>query len=179
MKINHLQIHDYNLNISARLNEAIDLLDDEWICLTDNDTLKFPSFAGNIRTLLESGTVTKNDVVGTMVNRLRPSNPAVVSDLFNESDINVHFNEAIDRWNKYETETFETSIVAGSCMIFHKSLWTTIGGFNQEKIFFDKYFSYDVATNGGKCYIAKGIYIFHLYRWGSENPVGSVEHLVK
>ena len=178
MKINYLQIHDYELNISKRLNECISLLPNEWICLTDNDVLKFPNFANNIKLLLESEHITTDDLIGTMTNRLRPSNPQVVKELFDESDMDVHFNFALNLWNEYQTETMKTNLIAGSCMIFHKSLWEKVGGFDEDKIFFDKYFSYKV-NEVGRCLIAKGIYTFHLYRWDSENPVNSVEHLVK
>ena len=176
MKINYLQIHDYNLDISKRLNECIKILPNEWICLTDNDVLKFPNFANNIKEVLP--TITENDLLGTMTNRLRPSNPQVVQRLFNEKDMDIHFKASIDFWNAYQTETNKTNLIAGSCMIFHKSLWTKVGGFDEDKIFFDKYFSYKV-NEVGRCLIAKGIYTFHLYRWDSENPVNSVEHLVK
>ena len=64
-------------------------------------------------------------------------------------------------------------------MVFHKSLWEKVGGFREDQTFFDKYFSYDVYDKGGVCMIAKGLYIFHLYRWGSLNPVSEVKHLVK
>ena len=176
MKINYLQIHDYNLNISHRLNECVSLLPNEWICLTDNDVLKFPSFADNIREVLKN--VTKNDLIGTTTNRLRPTNPQVINELFDEPDMNKHFQYADRAFDIYGTKLEQTKLIAGSCMVFHKSLWEKVGGFDEDKIFFDKYFSYKV-NEVGRCLIAKGIYTFHLYRWGTENPVGAVEHLVK
>lgn len=178
MKINHLQVFDYSLNISNRLNEAIELLPNQWICLTDNDTLKFPSFADNLKELLESGNITENDLIGTMTNRLRPTNPQVINELFNEPNINIHFDKAIDLWASNGTSVEVTKLIAGSCMIFHKSLWARVGGFDTSKIFFDKYFSYAVNDIGGRCLISKGLYIFHLYRWGSNDPVSSVQHLI-
>jgi GT2 family glycosyltransferase len=178
MIIEHIQVYDYDLNISKRLNEVIENLPNNWICLTDNDTLKFPSFSPNLKTILESENITKNDLIGTYVNRLRPSNPQVINELFDTSDINVHFNKAIELWSENKTNTIETNLIAGSCMIFHKELWSKIGGFNESKTFFDKYFSYDVKDIGGRCLIAQGLYIFHLYRWGSKSPVDAVEHLI-
>lgn len=178
MKINYLQIHDYDLEISKRLNECVSMLPNEWICLTDNDVLKFPGFANNLKKILESRDYT-NDILGSMTNRLRPSNPQVIYEIFEESDINVHFNKAVELWDSHHEETFETKLIAGSCMIFHKSLWERVGGFDETKTFFDKFFSYAVIADGGKCLIAKGLYTFHLYRWGSVSPVDSVEHLIK
>jgi GT2 family glycosyltransferase len=178
MKINYLQIHDYNLNISHRLNECINLLPNEWICLTDNDVLKFPSFANNLKELLESNHVSTNDLIGTVTNRLRPSNPQVINSLFNVSDMHMHFNYSLEVWNAYNIQVEQTNLIAGSCMIFHRSLWEKVGGFDEDKIFFDKYFSYKV-NEVGRCLIAKGIYTFHLYRWDAVSPVDAVEHLVK
>ena len=179
MKIEHIQVYDYSLNISKRLNETIENLPNNWICLTDNDTLKFPNFSPNLKTILESDNVTKNDLIGSYVNRLRPSNPQVITELFDEPNIDVHFKASLDLWNDNGINVVENRLIAGSCMIFHKELWEKIGGFNESKIFFDKYFSYAVKDNGGRCLIAQGLYVFHLYRWGSDNPVGAVEHLVK
>ena len=92
--------------------------------------------------------------------------------------MNIHFNYAIDLWRSNFTQVEQTNLIAGSCMIFHKSLWESVGGFDEDKIFFDKYFSYKV-NEIGRCLIAKGIYTFHLYRWDKKDPVSSVEHLVK
>jgi len=178
MNINYLQIHDYNLDISKRLNKCIDLLPNEWICLTDNDVLKFPSFANNIKEILESEHITHNDLIGTCTNRLRPSNPQVIQNLFDEKNMDIHFQKAIDVWNENKTQLEQTKIIAGSCMIFHKSLWNKVGKFDENKTFFDKYFSYKV-NEIGRCLIAKGLYTFHLYRWDSESPIDAVEHLVK
>jgi GT2 family glycosyltransferase len=178
MKINYLQIHDYNLDISKRLNECVALLPNEWICLTDNDVLKFPSFADNIKAVLESDGVTYNDLIGTTTNRLRPTNPQVVNELFDEKNMDKHFQYADRAFKIYGTELEHTKLIAGSCMVFHKSLWEKVGGFDEDKIFFDKYFSYKV-NDIGRCLIAKGVYTFHLYRWGSDNPVGAVHHLVR
>jgi GT2 family glycosyltransferase len=113
-----------------------------------------------------------------MTNRLRPSNPQGVNYLFDESDMNVHFQYSLDCWHEFNAEVEQTKLIAGSCMIFHKSLWKKVGGFDEDKIFFDKYFSYKV-NEVGRCLIAKGIYTFHLYRWDAVSPVDSVEHLVK
>jgi len=177
MKINFLQIYDFDLDLSKRLNETIEYLPNEWICLTDGDTLKFPSFAPNLKEIIKG--INETDLLGCMVNRLSPNNPAVVLDLYEEKNMDVHFNKAVELWDAHGVDTFETKIIAGSCMVFHKSLWQSIGGFDESKLFFDKYFSYSVTANGGKCLIAKGLYIFHLYRWGSVSPRDSVEHLLK
>lgn len=179
MKIEYIQVYDYELNISRRLNEVVSKLDNNWICLTDQDTLKFADFPKNLKHFLEHAEITKNDLIGTRTNRLRPTNNQVIKPLFNENNIDVHNETAKTLWQNHALELQETNLIAGSCMIFHKELWQKIGGFNESKVFFDKYFSYDVLDSGGRCLIAKGLYIFHLYRWGAKDPVSSVEHLVK
>jgi GT2 family glycosyltransferase len=179
MKIEFIQVYDYDLNIYKRLNEVIDLLPNNWICLTDQDTLKFAEFPLNLKTFLETSEITKNDLIGTKTNRLRPTNPQVINELFNENNIDVHYKKSLELWQNNGVKVTITNLIAGCCMIFHKELWTKIGGFQKDKIFFDKYFSYDVVKNGGKCLIAEGLYVFHLYRWGSKDPVSEVSHLVK
>jgi GT2 family glycosyltransferase len=177
MKLNFLQIHDFDLNISKRLNECVSLLPNEWIVLTDNDVLKFPTFANNLKEILKE--VNELDLIGSTTNRLNPNNPQVIKELFDESDINKHFDYSVEAWTNYGPELQETKIIAGSCFIFHKKLWEKVGGFDENKTFFDKYFSYEVPKVGGRCLIAKGLYTLHLYRWGTKSPVDSVEHLIK
>lgn len=173
MNINYLQVYDYDLNISKRLNETVSYLPNEWICLTDQDTLKFPEFPNQIKEILKDAD--KGWIIGTSTNRLRPSNPQVIQEMFEEENISKHFDKSIELWEEYGTTLEPTNLIAGSCMIFHKELWKRVGGFDEDKIFFDKYFSY----KADKCLIAKGVYIFHLYRWFADDPVSSVQHLVK
>jgi hypothetical protein len=173
MGINYLQIFDYDLNISKRLNQSIELLPNEWIVLTDLDTLKFPEFPNQVKKILNGAD--KNWLIGSSTNRLNPNNPQVIKEMYQEDSISAHFDKSLELWEKYGTTLEPTKIIAGSCMIFHKELWSKVGGFDENKIFFDKYFSYKVD----KCLIAKGLYILHLYRWFSNDPVSSVKHLVK
>jgi GT2 family glycosyltransferase len=179
MKIEFIQVYDYDLNISKRLNEVVSKLDNNWVCLTDQDTLKFADFPKNLKYFLEHAEITKNDLIGTYTNRLRPTNNQVLNDMFNISDINAHNDKSLQLWQDNGVEVEENNLIAGSCMIFHKELWQKIGGFDESKVFFDKYFSYAVKENKGRCLIAKGLYIFHLYRWGAKDPVSEVNHLVK
>ncbi len=178
MKINYLQSYDEDFNLSKGLNERIKLLpENEWICLTDCDTLKFPNFQTNLIKIVE--TATEMDLIGAMTNRLRPTNPAVINEMYNNDSISDHFLKADELWFKNKTKLEPTKVIAGNCMVFNKSLWSKIGGFNESKLFFDKYFSYAVKENGGRCLLAKGLYIFHLYRWDAVNPVMEVNHLLK
>ena len=56
-------------------------------------------------------------------------------------------------------------------LMFPKSIWTKVGGFEEGGIvdknyhFHDYNFSMKVKKAGGKIGIAKGIYVFHLYRY--------------
>lgn len=176
MKVNYIQSYSPEFTISKRLNEIINPLEG-WICLTDCDTLKFPNFTTNLIEVLN--TVDTNTLIGPMTNRLRPTNPAVIQSMYNNDSISDHFLKAVELWNEFKTETEPAKIIAGNCMIFHKSLFDKVGGFDENKLFFDKYFSYAVTEIGGRCLLAKGLYIFHLYRWDSIDPVSQVSHLLK
>jgi hypothetical protein len=178
MKIEFIQVFDFDLNIAKRLNEVIEPLPNNWICLTDQDTLKFEGFAKDVKELIESGNITKKDLTGCMTNRLNPNNKAVIKELFNAKSIDDHHIQSVVS-RMYGNQVEETDIVAGACMIFHKELFNAVGGFDESKLYFDKDLSRKTLKNGGRLLIARGIYIFHLYRWGKKDPVSSIDHLKK
>ena len=179
MKIEFIQVFDFDLNIAKRLNEVIEPLPNNWICLTDQDTLKFDGFAQDVKELIESGNITKKDLTGCMINRLNKNNKAVIKPLFDEKCINKHYGQALFSRRFHKQRVEETDIVAGACMIFHKELFNAVGGFDESKLYFDKDLSRKTLKNGGRLLLARGIYIFHLYRWGKKDPVSSIDHLKK
>jgi GT2 family glycosyltransferase len=84
--------------------------------------------------------------------------------------------------------------IAGFFMLFSVDIWRKAGGFREGKIrmdldgndymkhkskdkFFDWHFCNDAIKAGGKIGIARGIYVFHLYRPWSNNPKRATEHL--
>jgi hypothetical protein len=61
-------------------------------------------------------------------------------------------------------------------MVFRKSTWNKIK-FKENSRWFDQEFSKDVRKAGGFLGIMQDVYIFHLYRLWSADPVNSIEHL--
>jgi GT2 family glycosyltransferase len=73
----------------------------------------------------------------------------------------------------------EVELAAGVCIIIQRSLLYQINGFNERSIVFDRQVSRKVRNAGKRVYLALGLYVFHLYRWGKEDPENSWEHLVE
>jgi len=74
-------------------------------------------------------------------------------------------------------------IDAGLMMLFPKRLWKEVNGFEEGYIvhpngrYFDDMFSSKIKYKGFKMGIATGIYLFHFYRLGKENPSNYRNHL--
>ena len=173
--INFIQPYDFNLNIGKAYNEAIEPLEG-WICLTDQDTLKFEYFAQYVKEIIS--TIDENTVFTCMTNRLRRNNPQVVKECFDETDIDKHFNYFNNLWDVYGTELIPCETIGGVCMVFHKSAWEKVK-FVENVNTFDRIFSHQVRQVGCRTMLAKGLYIFHLYRWGKDDPENNIAHLIK
>lgn len=176
MNINYLQIWTTEKNYPQRLNECISNLPNEWICLTDPDTLKFPNFGNYLPQILEKAH--DNDLITCITNRLNPVLEQVDNDMYNISDVGEHLKHSEKLWQIYKTELTPIKIVAGNCMIFHKSLWTDLNGFPDDcGYYFDSTFTELSRRNGSRILAAKGLYLFHLYRWGKPLPQFCTAHL--
>ena len=172
--INFIQPFSYELNIGKAYNEACKDLEG-WICITDQDTLKFEGFAQRVKKITENAQETF--VITCVTNRLREDNTNVVHSLYNEADINVHFKKFNELWALYGDRIDKTrEPIAGVCMIFHKSVWEKVK-FVENAINFDSLFTTHCKTAGFLPCVAKGLYIFHLYRWGRD--VADISHLIK
>ena len=138
--------------------------------LTDQDTLKPPEFAQRLQKVLHNlpGTI----LIGTRTNRLNPSNPAVIGAAYNLESISKHLEISEGAWKDQGVNLSPCKVVAGCCMIFKKSLWREWGGFPENSIRFDS----EVSAKS-ECFIATGLYIIHLYRWGSNVPQLYTAHL--
>lgn len=177
MKIRFIQPFSYELNIGQAYNEAVaELPSDCWVCITDQDTLKFDSFAHKVQQI--AAKAPKNALIGCYTNRLRKTNQAVFTPLYDNADIDDHYDHYNRRWDAYGTQLERCQLVAGVFMLFHKSLWESVK-FREDTYKFDAYFSNDVQKAGGQLLLAKGLYIFHLYRWGQRDPENYLTHLEK
>ena len=172
--MNFIQPFDFDINIGKAYNEACEPLEG-WICITDQDTLKFDGFAQRVKEITDNAEHTQ--VITCVTNRLRRDNTNVIQELYKESDINVHLDKYNELWGLYGAKLEPTrEPIAGVCMIFHKSVWDHVK-FIEKAINFDSLFSVHCRQAGYTTHVAKGLYIFHLYRWGKK--VGDISHLVQ
>lgn len=168
--IEFIQPYSYDLNIGATYTQAIRKCED-WICITDHDTLKPPGFAERIMEVTK--TASKDTIYGCMTNRVGWKHPAVIEELFMEENITKHLNKATELWEAYGTKTEPTKVVPGYCMLFHRELAETFLPI-PKAINFDR-----IICANRKTELMKGIYIIHLYRWGTKNPSIQTTHLHK
>lgn len=166
-------------NIGGEYNKVIsELPEDCWIVLRDGDTMFLtPDWGQQIKSIIEANP--DYDLIGCMTNRLsvkeQLSSGILVGEDMPISNLIRHSN---DLWFNEGVKVKSANLVAGLCMIFPKSVWEKVGGFPENDITFDRVFCSKVLKSGGKIGIAKGLYIFHLYRWGSEKPQNSINHLI-
>lgn len=167
-------------NIGKAYNEFCENVPDgEWICLRDGDTLFLRSDWGN---QIESIINTHGDefkLIGCVTNRLRATHQLYRNTFSNDGDINNHITIANHLYNSFKDQVEATSYVAGLCMIFNKDTWKNVK-FRENSILFDKQFNSDIREKyrRSKIGIAKGLYLFHLYRWGEKDPFNSTKHLL-
>lgn len=154
-------IQPFGSNIGDAYNKAIEPLEG-WICITDQDTLKFKGFAQHAKEITDKADISQ--VITCMTNRLRKDNKNVIQALYEESDIKVHIAKFNELWERYGTTIERTKEpIAGMCMIFHRSVWDKVKFKNT--LNFDNHFTTDVRKEGFTTHVAKGLYIFHLYKW--------------
>lgn len=165
-------------NIGGGLNEAIALLpDDAWICVRDGDTLFLtPQWGKQIEAVVEAQRE-HYAVIGAMTNRLRSPEQLHGGKISEEPDIGAHVTIAKQRWNEHGTTVRPLEgPAAGMLMLFSKQLWLR-HPFVEKSIHFDQLFCLATRAHGGKIGVALGLYLFHLYRWGHQNPASYVGHL--
>lgn len=164
-------------NIGGEYNEVIsELPDDCWIVLRDGDTMFLTSDWGHqIKQIIEANM--EYDLITCMTNRLGVPEQLWHGEI-TEGDISRQIEIGKIAWKDHKTTVVPAKLAAGLCMIFHKSTWEKVGGFPEHDITFDRVFSAKVLKHGGKIGIAKGLYLFHLYRWGEKNPKQSIKHLM-
>lgn len=174
MKIQYITPFATDLNIGREYNERIAELPDHcYIVLRDGDTMFLTSDWG--KQIQE--IITKNshyDIIGCMTNRLAIPQQ-LVPGMFDEPDIGKHL-ETAENLQQFRTEVFKSNMAAGLCLIFHKSVWQKCK-FKENTVIFDRIFCIDAKLKGFNIGIAKGLYLFHLYRWNKPNPQHYKDHL--
>lgn len=177
IQIRFIQPFSQSKNIGFEYNQCIsELPDDCYICLRDQDTLPLRSDFGNqvYQVINENPDY---QIIGCLTNRLRAPYQLVKGRFSEDSNISNHIEIANQQWEQNSTLVTEVPGVAGMCMIFHKSAWEKIK-FEENSIFFDKNFCDKARKLGMKIGVSKGIYLFHLYRWGQTDPFSYKLHLL-
>lgn len=165
--IHYISPYRQDKNIGKAINDAIRQLnaaDDEWICHTDQDALwLLPNSKKQLEEILAE---TEYDILGPVTNRLG-SYTQVMPWAFDKTDIMYHLDLAKDLSAAHWGETLPTNeTLAAFCLCFRVSTWKTLGGFQENDLLFDWYFSEMAKKMDFKLGIMTGIYVLHLYRMG-------------
>jgi hypothetical protein len=176
MIIHFIQPFAQDKNIGKEYNSRIsELPDDCYICLRDQDTLPLRSdWGAQIYQVIEANP--NYQIIGCMTNRLRAPYQLYKGKFSNDSDISNHIQIANELWQQNGTKVTDVPGIAGMCMIFHKSVWERIK-FEENSIFFDKQFCDKARKLKMNIGVARGVYLFHLYRFGQKDPFGYTGHL--
>jgi hypothetical protein len=178
MKIHYITPFATDKNIGREYNARIEELpDDCWIVLRDGDTLFLtPNWGAQIEAIIQRHKDSFG-VISCVTNRLRGLHQ-LHNHTFSEcGDISKHVNIANALQEDYFDEVQSTDSIAGLCMIFSKETWKA-HPFKENTLKFDSLFCSAIRKAGGKIGIAKGLYLFHLYRWGKEHPADYIDHLI-
>ena len=185
VNVHHITPGRSDKNIGKAINDIIETLpENDWICLRDIDTL--PMYHEKIYQQCEDiARAGEFDLVGCMTNRLGLHYQLVGGRKSNDSDILNHRKIAVELYNKHGIEIMPIQqVIGGLFMLFPKSMWRQVGGFPEGGIqiqghFFDYHFCKKVMQQRLRIGIAKGIYLFHYYRFEhGEDTRKAVAHLL-
>lgn len=178
MEIRHITPFSTSLNIGGEYNKCIsELPNDCYIALRDGDTMFLtPDWGKQIEEIITANP--DYDLITSMTNRIGIPD-LCMNKMFDDDRIGHHISCAKVLAFTSRTIVEPTFLAPGMLMIFHKLVWVKAGGFEENTIFFDKRFSKAVTKYGGKIGVARGLYLFHLYRWGQDKPKEYREHLTK
>lgn len=166
-------------NIGGAINDAIRQLspaDDDWIVHVDQDVCFLrPDTKAQIEQVLAA---TDYDVLGCLTNRLAGNHQLLGSEFSQASDMRKHIDKANHcHYSAYGVVRPTNINIAAMLMAFRVRTWRSVGGFREHSIRFDSEFTDAVQAKGGRLGIMQGVYVFHLYRMWSDNPVWEVGHL--
>jgi hypothetical protein len=185
VNVHHITPGRSDKNIGRAINDIVKALpDNDWICLRDIDTL--PMYHEKIYHQCEQiAQAEEFDLVGCMTNRLGLHYQLVGGRKSNDSDILNHRKIGVDLYKEHGNDIMPIQqVIGGLFMLFPKSTWKTVGGFPEGGIqiqghFFDYHFCKKVMQKRLRIGIAKGIYLFHYYRFEhKEDTRKAISHLL-
>lgn len=167
-------------DIGKGINDTIrELPEDSWICLRDIDTMfLLPEQPMWLESLVRSNP--SYDVIGASCNRLGSTYQLFNDEVSEDPDIRNHIEiakYAHANWGNNIEEVPLGVPLAGFFLLFRKSLWNEIP-FEERSIQFDLIFSNTLHEQGKRLGLLRGIYLFHTYRFGADNPRRAISHLI-
>lgn len=171
-----------DFNIGRAYNEFIALLpDDAWVCLRDGDTCFTTPDSNWGKQIADIIKKHGNDfqLIGCYTNRLASPNQLYNKEFSENWDWMDHKNIGQELYSNHYDEVVKVQHnIAGMFMLFPKKTWLKCK-FKEDLPYrvFDTDFCNKIKRLGGKIGMAKGIYLFHDYRAGKENPKNNVSHL--
>lgn len=171
-----------DFNIGRAYNEFVALLpDDAWVCLRDGDTCFTTPDSNWGKQIADIVKKHGNDfqLIGCYTNRLASPNQLYNKAFSEDWDWMEHKQIGKQLYNNHYDEVVKVQHgIAGMFLLFPKSTWLKCR-FKEDLPYriFDTDFCNKIKKLGGKIGMAKGIYLFHDYRAGKENPKQNVSHL--
>jgi hypothetical protein len=184
-KIHHSTPWSTEKNFGGAINDFCKLVpDNEWICIRDGDTCFLTdSWGSHLEDVIKQHGE-DFDLLGCMTNRVGV--PAQLIDGVFDNDFDIKTLSAVaqiqETFHYAEVEEIKGGIVAGLLMLFKKSTWKKVGGFDENTKHFDSMFCKKIHKHGGKIGVIKGLYIYHNYRIDCESREQAImrsEHLGK
>jgi len=167
-------------NLGKAYNEHCDIVpnDNDWICMTDGDIMHMlPYWSKQIEDIIRKHG-NEYSLISCVTNRLglKWQLPKGFSD---DPNVLNHYDIADELYNKHYIEVENSrKPTAGLMMLFPKRTWNKVKfkeGLTCGGKFIDWRFS-EAVLNIGKIGIAKGLYVFHFYRFNKDKK--DIKHLL-
>lgn len=167
-------------DIGKGINDTIAALpDDSWICLRDIDTMfLLPEQPAWLEQVVASNP--PYDLIGATCNRLGSGYQLLSGKINEDPNVTKHIELAKVAHSFYDLSIEDVPVgtpLAGFFLLFRKSLWEEIP-FEERTIQFDLIFSSTLQDKGKRLGLLRGLYLFHIYRLGAENPQRSISHIL-
>ena len=186
--VNYIVGWDTNKNIGRSLNRQIERMgEDEWVVVTDGDACFMTPYFGKI---IEDAIMRYPDtsLFGCYTNRIGLNYQTIDGQISENYNALYHKRIAEDRANKYWSQCHKIdSTVAGFFMCFPRKVWEDnkfneelfdATGYNGKGALFDYLFCEKLIKENHNIRLIRGLYMFHFYRAGEENPRRSIKHLL-
>lgn len=180
MKVHYIQPFALDKNIGKAYNEACAMIpsSNDWICITDQDVMFLePHTKALIHEIAATGDC---ELYVAMTNRLKNPHQLHGCKISDDPNIRNHIQIAKERREQCGTQVVEyPHITAGMLMLFPKYVWevTPFAEGIYGDVTFDSHFGDCIRHKRGKVGLMTGVYVFHLYRFGQDNPGERIEHL--